>query len=268
MRRTLLRSVILFDMKKTLLILIFPFPFFVFAQKDSLSSGVYSWKEPVKKNSRTISSAALFEGSTYDMKWLQMSGNTIPSSETRITVKVPMDQEQLLIIKSGTLKVARDSVYSLSAGSVGLFMPGEAYILQNSGEQSCTFYLMKYRSKSPVDIARGTTSGGSLIKDWNNIEFKPHDKGGRRDFFERPTAMCKRFEMHVTTLKEGLKSHDPHTHRAAEIIIVIDGNTEMQIGDKLYKGKKGSVYYLASNSLHGIRNDAVGDCSYFAFQFE
>jgi (S)-ureidoglycine aminohydrolase len=255
-------------MKKTLLILIFAFPFFVFAQKDSLSSGVYSWKEPVKKNSKIISSAVLFEGSTYDMEWLQMSANTITSSKTKITVKAPTDQEQLLIIKSGTLKVARDSVYSLIAGGVGLFMPGETYTLQNSGEQTCTFYLMKYHSKSPVDIARGATSGGSLIKDWSNIEFKPHDKGGRRDFFERPTAMCKRFEMHVTTLKEGLKSHDPHTHRAAEIIIVIDGNTEMQIGDKLYKGKKGSVYYLGSNILHGIRNDAVGDCSYFAFQFE
>ena len=80
--------------------------------------------------------------------------------------------------------------------------------------------------------------------------------------------MCKRFEMHVTTLKEGLKSHDPHIHRAAEIIIVIDGNTEMLIGDKLYKGEKGSVYYLPSNVLHGIQNKGVTTCSYFAFQFE
>ena len=127
---------------------------------------------------------------------------------------------------------------------------------------------MKYLSKNAADVKRGNAAGGSLIKDWAKINFKPHDKGGIRNFFERPTAMCKRMEMHATTLNPGLKSHDPHTHRAAEIVLMIKGNTQMQIGQKFYKGKAGAVYFLGSNILHGIKNEGTTPAVYFAFQFE
>jgi len=115
---------------------------------------------------------------------------------------------------------------------------------------------------------RGKTSGGSMIVDWNKIPFKPHGNGGIRNFFERPTAMSRRLEMHVSTLKPGLKSHEPHTHRAEEIVLMIDHTSEMQIGNKFYKGEPGSIYYLGSNMLHAIRNDGAEACTYFAFQFE
>jgi (S)-ureidoglycine aminohydrolase len=68
---------------------------------------------------------------------------------------------------------------------------------------------MKYRSQLPMDKDRGKEAGGSLVIDWNELPFNPHDKGGIRRYFDRATAMCERFEMHVTTLNEGLKSHEP-----------------------------------------------------------
>jgi len=80
--------------------------------------------------------------------------------------------------------------------------------------------------------------------------------------------MQKYFEIHVTTLKEGLRSHDPHTHRAEEIVLMIEGDTEMQIGEKFYKGKTGDFFYLGSNVLHAIRNEGTKSCMYFAIQFE
>jgi (S)-ureidoglycine aminohydrolase len=128
--------------------------------------------------------------------------------------------------------------------------------------------LMKYSSKNPADPTRGKSSENSFVKDWNKIEYKPHDRGGRRDFFELPTSMCKRFEMHVTSLNAGLKSHDPHTHRAEEIVLILEGKTEMQIENKFYKATEGDVIFLSSGSLHGIRNEGTTPCSYFAFQFE
>jgi (S)-ureidoglycine aminohydrolase len=42
----------------------------------------------------------------------------------------------------------------------------------------------------------------------------------------------------------------------------------MQIADRFYKGNTGSIYYLGSNVPHAIQNDAIGTCTYFAFQFE
>lgn len=254
-------------MKKTIALICFLLPLFVRSQTDSLLSGLYAWKEPAKQNA--VSSAVLFEGKVQDMQWLQMSANRLASSGAKVESKIPADEEHLMIVKSGSLRCfLKDSAYTLGAGSVALLLPGENFSLQNENSEPCQFYLMKYRSKLPVDAERGRAAGGHLIKDWNRIEFKPHDKGGRRDFFERPTAMCKRMEMHVSTLNPGLKSHDPHTHRAEEIVLVTDGETEMQIRDRFYKGSVGSLYYLGSNVSHAIQNNGTKPCTYFAFQFE
>ncbi|MBD0364895.1 MAG: cupin domain-containing protein [Flavisolibacter sp.] len=256
-------------MKNLVLLFWVLLPVFVIAQQDSILSGVYQWKEPKKQSQNANASAILFEGKAYDMEWLQMSANELYPSKYNTKGVVPANEEHLIIIKSGNLSInINNSAYSIGAGSVALLMPDEKFALKNQTNQSCKYYVMKYRNKLPIDMERGKTAGGSLIKDWNNIEFKPHDKGGRRDFFERPTAMFKRLEIHVTTLKEGLKSHDPHTHKAEEIVLVTEGKTEMQIGDQLYKGGAGSIYYLGSNVPHALQNIGQQNCTYFAIQFE
>lgn len=233
-----------------------------------ISSRVYDWKQPAKTN-KGISSSVLFEGSAFDMEWLQMNANALAGSSGKTEVRVPKNEEHLYIIKKGTLEVlAGDSSYSLKPGSVVVIMPGKTFFLQNTQNSSCEYYVMKYRSKLPIDNERGKNAGGTIVKDWNQIAFKPHDKGGIRNYFEKATAMMKRLEIHVTTLNAGLKSHDPHTHRAEEIVLMIEGNTEMQIGEKFYKGKEGSIFYLGSNVLHAIRNEDTKPCTYFAIQFE
>jgi len=213
----------------------------------------------------SILTTTLFKGSAHDMKFLQMIANSLLPTKEKNKLHVPDQEEHLILIKSGTLMISlKDSSWAIGAGSIALLMPGEKYAMQNATHDSCNFYLMKYSSKSRIN----KTGVASFVKDWNKIEFRPHDKGGIRRYFERPTAMCKRFEMHVTTLKEGMKSHEPHKHRAEEIVLVIDNKTEMQIADKFYKGGPGDLYYLGSNVSHAIRNDGKGPCMYYAFQFE
>lgn len=109
----------------------------------------------------------------------------------------------------------------------------------------------------------------SFVKIWENIPFKANNNGGgHRDFFEQSTPMQRRFEMHVTTLKEGLKSHEPHTHRAEEIVWILEGETEMQLGNDIVKVQPGGFYYLGSNVSHAIKNIGTKPATYFAFQFE
>jgi (S)-ureidoglycine aminohydrolase len=96
---------------------------------------------------------------------------------------------------------------------------------------------------------------------------KQNERGGRRDFFDRPTATTTNYEMHVTTLNEGLPSHAPHTHPAEEVILLIKGDAVMSIDNKDYSGSAGALFYLPSESLHGIRNTGKGQCEYFAFQW-
>lgn len=256
-------------MKKTICCFLVVWLLLIFAQQDSIQSGKYSWIEPTASAEKNILSTILFQGKAVDMKFLQMSANALLPSTTKSALQVPQNEERLLLVKAGSIMVAiGDSTWKIGPGSVALLMPGEKYFLQNSTKDTSSYYLMKYRSKQPIDVSRGKKSGGSIVMDWHDIVFKPHERGGIRNYFERSTAMCKRLEMHVTTLKEGLKSHEPHTHRAEEIVLVISNKTEMQIGEKFFKGADGDIYYLDSNVPHAIKNDGVGNCIYFAFQFE
>jgi len=264
-------------MTKAFLLVVFV-PVIGFSQLPVIESKMYSWIEPTSKGdfSLIFGSQAIFEGSAHDMEYLQMSAvvfnpekKKYPEKKKFFNSQVPDNEEHLLIVRTGILTIRfNDSTWSIGGGSVALLMPGQTFSLQNNTAAQCTFYRMAYRSKLPVDLVRGQSSGGSFVKDWNKIPFKPHDKGGIRNYYEHETAMSKRFEMHVTTLKEGIKSHEPHTHRAEEIVLVIENKTEMQMDDKFYKGGTGDIYYLGSNVSHAIRNDGKGTCTYFAFQFE
>lgn len=255
-------------MKKIATLLLLLVPVFCGAQ-NIIVSKKYSWKKPVKESAQNVFTTVLFEGSAHDMEYLQMNANTVTPSNKKTSLSVPSSEEHLLLIKSGRLTIGiGDSSWTIGGGSIALLMPEEKYTVRNATRDSCTYYVMKYRSKAPMDLERGKLKGGSLVKDWDKVTFKPHDKGGIRKYFERETAMSKRLEMHVTTLKEGIKSHEPHTHKAEEIILIIDNKTEMQLNDKFYKGGPGDIYYLGSNVSHAIRNDGKGTCTYFAFQFE
>ncbi len=127
---------------------------------------------------------------------------------------------------------------------------------------------MKYETNTPADIQRGAGTDGSFMIDWNDIVFKPHDKGGIRNYFKQSTSMFQRFEMHVTTLNPGLKSHEPHTHKAAEIVLMIDGSADMQIDKTHQKAEKGDLIFLKSNIPHALNNIGKNACMYFAFQWE
>jgi (S)-ureidoglycine aminohydrolase len=255
-------------MRKTYLNICLFLPLVVAVSHDPINSRVYDWRQPAETN-KDINSAVLFEGSAFDMEWLQMNANALTASNRKIEMMVPQNEEDLYIIKKGTLGVTlKDSSFSLSPGSVLVVMPGENFSIRNTQTNSCDYYVMKYRAKLPADKERAGKAGGSLAKEWRQITFKPHDKGGIRNYFERPTAMMKRLEIHVTTLNGELKSHDPHTHRAEEIVLMIEGNTEMQIGEKFYKGREGSIFFLGSNISHAIRNEGTKPCTYFAIQFE
>ena len=121
------------------------------------------------------------------------------------------------------------------------------------GDTKTTYYVFKFKSNLP-DIQRAKDAGGSFFMDWNDIKFNPHDRGGVRQYFNRPTATMKKFDIHVTTLNAGIKSHEPHTHKAEEIILMMEGNAEEEIGDAVKKSTTGDLIYLESMIPHAIKN--------------
>ncbi len=79
--------------------------------------------------------------------------------------------------------------------------------------------------------------------------------------------MLNRFDIHVTQLNVGFKSHEPHTPVNEEIILMLDGNAEVQIGTTHQKANPGDVVLYGSNILHNITNVGNTPCLYFAIQW-
>lgn len=231
-------------------------------------SGVYAWgNAPVTKKA-TSEQRTLLEGSTVDFGHLKIHATTVPPHQAPHPAHRHPDEE-LIIIKEGELTVTiAGKTKTLGAGSIALMMPGDEHGFENKGNAPTTYYIMRYESKASADSVRGRQAGGSFWIDWKDVPFQPHDKGGIRRMFDRATAMTKRFEMHVTTLNQGLWSHPPHTHRAAEILLMIDNTAQESIDGKLHPAMVGDLIFLESNVPHAIQNTSRGSCTYFAFQFE
>ena len=130
-----------------------------------------------------------------------------------------------------------------------------------------SYYVVKY-TKTAINAERGQSAGGSVLIDWTEPVVTPTDKGERRQFFNKSTALFDKFDMHVTTLKEGEVSHPPHTHRQEEIIIVKTGTVSMQVAGKFYPAAAGDFIFLSSGIPHALQNTGREPTTYFAFQWQ
>ena len=233
-----------------------------------IESKTYAWATaPVVKKTTTEQRASL-EGTTTDFSHMEIHATTLLPHQAPHPAHTH-DDEELVIIKDGELTVTiAGKMKTLGVGSIALIMPGDEHGFANTSASSVTYYVMRYTSKQPEDLERGRKAGGSFWVDWNDVAFKEHDKGGIRRMFDRPTAMTQRFEMHVTTLNQGLWSHPPHTHRAAEILLMVDHSAQESIGGKLHPATAGDLIFLESNIPHAIQNTGQKPCTYFAFQFD
>ncbi len=215
----------------------------------------------------TPSNAYLLEGATPAFSHVKVHATTVAGGKAAHAGHSHADEE-LIIVKEGTLAVTYGGkTEKLETGSIALLMPGDEHALANAGSEPVTYYIMRYETKAPQPD-RGKQAGGSFVKHWNELEYKGHDKGGRRNVFDRATAHSERFEMHITTLNEGLMSHPPHTHKAAEILLLIEGEAEESINGTWVPSAVGDIIFLQSQVPHAIRNTGKKPCTYFAFQFE
>lgn len=175
--------------------------------------------------------------------------------------------ELFFIIQDGPVDVQlNDQQYRLDKGSVVFVLPGDEVVFINRRKDKAAIYQMQMRT-TEKNTQRGVQAGTSFAMDWNEMVFKPHDKGGVRQLFDRKTVMLNRFDIHITTLNPGLKSHDPHTHVNEEIILMIDGMGEMQLGNKKEKITNGGAAWVESLIPHNITNIGKRPATYFAIQW-
>ncbi len=237
-------------------------------QTQSIKSDVYSWKNlPVEKK-ETSERRQIVDGTGATLANIEVHASTLnPKSGPQ--PKNTHQEEVMLAIKEGKLKVTIGSQSKiLGPGSIAFAISGDEISVENMGDNKATYYVFKFKSKDAPNVQRAKDAGGSFFIDFNDVKFNAHDKGGVRQYFNRETATLKKIDIHVTTLNAGIKSHDPHTHKVEEIVLMIEGDAEMQIADAVKKATTGDLIYLESNISHAIKNADTKPIMYYAIQWE
>jgi (S)-ureidoglycine aminohydrolase len=230
---------------------------------------VYQWKDFSVEKENGRERRPILKGSTRDFSDLEIHASTLEVGKAPHPSHKHADKEELVIVWKGKLKITiKDQSKIVGPGSVALVMLGDEHGFENGGDEPVTYYILVYKSKLSMDLTRGKKAGGSFIIDREDVPFTEHDKGGIRRYFDKPTAMCSRFEMHVTTLKKGLKSHDPHTHRSGEFLLLTRGKANMHIDGNHVDASPGAVIFLESEIPHALENVGDDSCEYFAFQLQ
>lgn len=220
-------------------------------------------KKDNQRESRKIA-----EGTTPEFEYFEIHATTQQKGAVPRPTHTQKDIEEIIIVKEGTVKCTignRTTV--LGKGSVLLIPPLESQTFENTGDGPLTYYVFMFRSKNAMNMERSNQAGGALLLNYDSLAYKETNNKGTRKFFDRPTAMCENYEMHITYLKEKGPSHAPHQHTDTEIILVIEGETEITIDGQKYTGGAGDLYIMESGKMHGVSNPTVKPCSYFAFKW-
>ncbi len=245
-----------------------------YAQLKPVPSGVIHWNElPVKKDNQR-ESRKIAEGTTPEFEYFEIHATTQEKGAVPRPPHTQKNIEEVIIVKEGTVKCTignpGEAVYKtavLSKGGVMLIPPLESQTFENIGDGPLTYYVFMFRSKDTMNMERSNQAGGALLLNYDSLNYTETNNKGTRKYFDRPTAMCENYEMHITYLKEKGPSHAPHQHTDTEIILVIEGETEMTIDGQNHKGSAGDLYIMESGKMHGISNATDKPCSYFAFKW-
>jgi quercetin dioxygenase-like cupin family protein len=89
----------------------------------------------------------------------------------------------------------------------------------------------------------------------NKSEFRPILKGKLRT--------GESIEVHETTLPVGGAPHPPHHHLHSEMFLIREGTLEVTINGTSHRAGPGSLAFIASNDVHGIRNAGDTPALYF-----
>ena len=97
------------------------------AQKaDSLLSGIYYWKDHQTKKEGSGLIRRILEGKTFALDYFEIHAATLEPGKTPQPTFVHGEQEELMIVKEGQLKITiAGKSKTLGPGSIAFVMPGE-----------------------------------------------------------------------------------------------------------------------------------------------
>lgn len=243
--------------------------------KKGLNSSVFDWEKLSAKKTSTGQERKFFKSPTRSLEMIDVKAVTLLPGEKGNGYQIDEGFNELIIVKEGVIEISINGDHKvLGEGSVIVASFGDKINITNTQKTNAVYYFIGFKPYKSDIIKESTdnnfkahVSTPPLFIDWKNVEFKPSANGGRRNIMQQKTAALKELEIHVTTLKEGLPSHAPHTHPDEEIILVRKGFVEETIKGESFRLGPGSIIFLTNDDMHGISNAGKGECEYFAIRW-
>ncbi|WP_439481378.1 cupin domain-containing protein [Cyclobacterium plantarum] len=235
-----------------------------YAQHLPHPSAVFEWEMLPVSLDGAVEERKLIDWPTETLDNFRIIHYTLQGSQT---MDLHSEEERLVLVTNGalSLKMAEEET-ALAQRSVGWIPAHKPISITVGNDNKASFFFIEWDSEL-VDGELRPIDTNPVLFDYSEMEYKENSKGGRRAVMQAPTQTLRELEMHITTLKEGEKSHDPHVHADEEIILVLQGEVEEMINGTPYRLGAGSVIYLAAFDPHGIRNAGKGSCEYYAIRW-
>lgn len=95
------------------------------------------------------------------------------------------------------------------------------------------------------------------------VKTNPKTHNQSRQVFSGETHEGVPIDLHITTLQPGQMPHPPHRHVHEELMLIQKGTLEFTISGKSSKVGPGSVVFIHSEDLHGLKNVGNEPAQYF-----
>jgi mannose-6-phosphate isomerase-like protein (cupin superfamily) len=106
----------------------------------------------------------------------------------------------------------------------------------------------------------------SAMYPFEKLPVKTTGKAQYREALKGKLATGESLEVHETTLPPGAAPHPPHRHVHSEMWLIREGTVELNVNGAISYLGPGSVGFVRSNDLHGIKNTGTTAATYFVVE--
>jgi mannose-6-phosphate isomerase-like protein (cupin superfamily) len=122
-------------------------------------------------------------------------------------------------------------------------------------------------AQTPVAVAGAGTLSQSRVYTVEQMPVRTMANGGEScDVLRGTLASGEVIAVHESTQPAGMKPNQPHTIQHTEVMVVIEGTLAFEHDGKSEKVGPGGVIFVASGTLHTVRNVGDGPAKYCVVQ--
>jgi mannose-6-phosphate isomerase-like protein (cupin superfamily) len=127
--------------------------------------------------------------------------------------------------------------------------------------------VVKVKAQAPVALAAAGVLSHSRVYPVDQMPVRKMANGGEsRDVLRGTLTTGEVIAIHESQQPAGMTPNTPHTIQHTELMVVVEGTLAFEHDGKLEKVGPGGIIFVASGTLHTVRNIGDGPAKYCVVQ--